>query len=293
MNEYCIYPVYCQLKIYNVYVDNNSTTNSSYFINNGTTWDDTIIKNLTLDLSNQSFSWIVLWTTNTDWNIIVDWVHVIWWWSSCYSCIDINWWTNISNIKFTWTFSTSTSWIIVLSKCNASKIYYYWTSNSFINCSWTWWNLSQVYWDNSAWDLDVSIGWSDWIVSDINLTEWWSEFKINSNNVRCSNIYVAWTVVIQWDSCILDSCYSVQWITIWSWYDNNIISNCIDEIGWINITWDNNSIIGCRCWSSWWWSSATVTVNAAADKTIISWTRTDAAISDSGTNTTTSWNIVY
>ena len=67
----------------------------------------------------------------------------------------------------------------------------------------------------------------------------------------------------------------------------------VDASVLITVSGDDCSIVGARVGTKAGSGSGSITVNAGADRTIITGTRTDAAISDSGTGTVTAGNATY
>lgn len=72
---------------------------------------------------------------------------------------------------------------------------------------------------------------------------------------------------------------------------NNVVGCNIE--GGVSITGNDNTISACKVGPDAGGGGTTVTVNSGANRTIITGTRTDGAISDSGTGTVTAGNAVY
>jgi hypothetical protein len=120
---------------------------------------------------------------------------------------------------------------------------------------------------------------------------------IDSNNALTVQVVVGYVrdssfgKLVMRSNATADNCIISNASTIGGTYNNQKIVNCRFSNN-LTLTGDNISVINCNI-GSVTSGSYTIIVNATSDKTILMGNRTEAAISNSGTNTEMQNNILF
>jgi len=237
------------LHLYNVYIDNNSTSaNQESIIITGN--DSLIADWLTLDLPDQNGAWIVMLDSDYP-DVDISNLHIIWWGTSCYDVInDFKGGARIRWLHFSGTFSTTagqytidwkTWWMI-------TNIFNEWTSNlllKFTDCT-----VTNVAWRLSGIDIDAS---TETALSNFKCDTWWV-LTISWTGAVVSNVSIQWNITMSGNMWTI-TCFG----TIWS----------------VTVSWDDNTLWSWRVGAVAWGGSNTITVSSWADRCIIWWCRLD------------------
>jgi len=250
----------------NVYFDDNSTVSWTY--RTWLSWKTKYI-NCTFDLPNVANGWISI-----TWWYLKD-CYITWWWTLMDIFMSVNN-TIIENVLFDARYASWTNWFDL----NNSSIMIWWiikanyTSTQIIDA-----NSSIVRWVeiecNAGWYISNAIVANNWsLIENILFDD--NTFTSSDLLITATNSNISWTSTFTWIT-------AVSWSVInWYIWDTPI-----------TITGDDNTIASSKIGQTTWGWTNTITINAAADRTIVNGCRTDAAISDSGTWSVLTWNVVY
>lgn len=114
----------------------------------------------------------------------------------------------------------------------------------------------------------------------------------SNTDIKFSSCYVNNAITLDGDRFYFGSCLFSSNVTLGSNSTFNSFVGC-NIRGNMTISGDDNSFTGGKVGSDAGGGSNTISINVGSDRTIIGDTRTDAAISDSGTGSSLSNNVVY